>query len=1032
MNAHTLDRLLDKIIDLDSSVENDLHLILCGDMNARTSESPDFVINDNFAHIDSLPDDYVNDVFLTRSSLDKGHLNSNGRMLLDFCKQTGLRILNGRVDGDKTGNYTFVGSNGSSVVDYVICTRNLFPHVETFNINDPNILSDHCLISFAYIFYKIEECNLQIDKNNYEFVNCKYVWDSNKKHDFIERLSSNEIVNSLNLLSTDIDNVQFENDIDTCISEMSNILDKAASPFFKRNVTHSCRSDTYSDTRRENKWFTNECYEKRCLFYNTLNTYRKNKTETNRINMCRARSQYKNIIRHCKFTFDKEQTTKLSNARHKNAKLYWSMLKQCAGVSKSNISLSVFEQYFKSVNNPDSQFFTPDEDIVNFIDRYEQNEYNIMFEELNMTISLLEVQKAIKELKTNKSSGPDLILNEFFIHGNYILAPYLLKLMNKVFETEYFPQSWSEGYVIPLHKKGSISNENNYRGITLLSTLGKLFTKILNNRLIGWAENYSVYIEAQAGFRTKMGTTDNIFVLHGLITHMLNEGKQLYCAFIDFTKAFDYVVRDNLWSKLIKLGVRGKILNIIKSMYQSVKSRVKYCNQLSDSYTCALGVRQGECLSPFLFSMFLNDIENIYIVKGLSGIDIDTIKIFLILYADDIVLFANNSVELQTCLDSLYDYCQRWKLVVNTTKTKIMIFRKGGRLSSNINFFFNGKTIEIVNKFNYLGIVFSTSGSFSSAQETISGQAMKAIFKMNKYLCKFTNISVSHKIELFDKLITPILNYSSEVWGFVHGMSIERVHLQFCKTILGVKRSTQNDFIYGELGRINYQCTRHFNIIKYWVKLLQTSDTKFKKIVYLCLKSDSEKYPNKVNWCTLLKQLLSTLGFYEVWLFQDIGHTDIFLNNVKVRLRDLFIQGWHGRIGESSRASFYKHFSSFKFQPYLDICQIPKFRYQLTRLRVSSHSLYVESGRWVKPNPIPFNERICSACNKLEDEYHFILECSLYNDIRDRYIPRYYINRPSMFKFITLITNENPKVIKMLSTFILKAFNYRSNYNIRF
>ena len=71
-------------------------------------------------------------------------------------------------------------------------------------------------------------------------------------------------------------------------------------------------------------------------------------------------------------------------------------------------------------------------------------------------------------------------------------------------------------------QKGSVEN---YRGITLLSTLGKLFTKVLNDRLTGWAENYQVYIEAQAGFRANMGTTDNIFTLHGLITHIINQGK---------------------------------------------------------------------------------------------------------------------------------------------------------------------------------------------------------------------------------------------------------------------------------------------------------------------------------------------------------------------------------------------------------------------------------------------------------------------------------------------------------------------------
>ena len=132
---------------------------------------------------------------------------------------------------------------------------------------------------------------------------------------------------------------------------------------------------------------------------------------------------------------------------------------------------------------------------------------------------------------------------------------------------------------------------------------------------------------------------------------MLNEGKRLYCAFIDFTKAFDYVVSDNLWMKLIKLGIRVNILNIFKSMYCAVKSRVKLGNKISDAFECSLGVRQGESLSPFLFSMFLNDIEDVFMNKGLSGIDVNVFKIVLILYADDIVIFAESKDELQQSLD---------------------------------------------------------------------------------------------------------------------------------------------------------------------------------------------------------------------------------------------------------------------------------------------------------------------------------------------------------------------------------------------
>ena len=183
-----------------------------------------------------------------------------------------------------------------------------------------------------------------------------------------------------------------------------------------------------------------------------------------------------------------------------------------------------------------------------------------------------------------------------------------------------------------------------------------------------------------------MSTSDNIFVLNGIISHTLNQGGSLYCAFVDFKKAFDFVVRDILWYKLIKLGIRGKILEVIRSMYKCIKSKVKNMNTLSSEFTCYLGVRQGECLSPFLFSMYLNDLEQDFIQKGVQGIDVGMLNLCLLLYADDIILLANSADNLQNSLNVLADYCTRWKLTVNTAKTKIMVFRKGGRLPNNLRF----------------------------------------------------------------------------------------------------------------------------------------------------------------------------------------------------------------------------------------------------------------------------------------------------------------------------------------------------------
>ena len=221
-----------------------------------------------------------------------------------------------------------------------------------------------------------------------------------------------------------------------------------------------------------------------------------------------------------------------------------------------------------------------------------------------------------------------------------------------------------------------------------------------------------------------MSTIDDIFVMHGLISHILNQGKKLYCAFVDFTKASDYVVRDNLWYKLVKLGLRGKFLNIIKSIYRSVKSRLKYCNKIGNEFYCKLGVRQGECLSPLLFSMYLNDIEEQFILSGYEGLDVDMFKILILLYADDIVLFSNSHENLQEGLDFLSNYCKRWKLKINVSKTKVMIFRRGGMLPRNLVFYYEGEPIELYQNLN----IFHNGRVFLRSPKDISRPGTKSHF----------------------------------------------------------------------------------------------------------------------------------------------------------------------------------------------------------------------------------------------------------------------------------------------------------------
>ena len=163
----------------------------------------------------------------------------------------------------------------------------------------------------------------------------------------------------------------------------------------------------------------------------------------------------------------------------------------------------------------------------------------------------------------------------------------------------------------------------------------------------------------------------------------------------------------------------------------------------------------------------------------------------------------------------------------------------------------------------------------------------------------------------------------------------------------------------------------------------------------------------------------------DVWLAQGVGNTNIFLKTFKQRVRDCFIQEWNTRLENSTRARLYIKIANFKYQTYLDALHIAKLQQNMTRFRVSSHRLEVETERWTKPEKTPLDNRKCKICHTLEDEYHFVLECTLYGGLRKQYISKYYWNHPSMLKFVQLCSSENKKIQKKLSWSIFKAFKIR-------
>ena len=189
-------------------------------------------------------------------------------------------------------------------------------------------------------------------------------------------------------------------------------------------------------------------------------------------------------------------------------------------------------------------------------------------------------------------------------YGMPVLLKPLHKLFNFVFDSGSFPKTWNESFISLLHKKGSKHDPGNYRGISLTSNLGKLFNKVIYNRLLEFVNEHNLISESQIGFKEQSRTSDHIFTLKSIIEQYKSQKKKVFAAFIDLRKAFDTVWREGLFYKMITAGIPNKIFQIIYSMYQDTRCRIKFSNGVGNEFFSTCGVKQGDVLSP-IYLIFL-------------------------------------------------------------------------------------------------------------------------------------------------------------------------------------------------------------------------------------------------------------------------------------------------------------------------------------------------------------------------------------------------------------------------------------------
>jgi len=275
------------------------------------------------------------------------------------------------------------------------------------------------------------------------------------------------------------------------------------------------------------------------------------------------------------------------------------------------------------------------------------------------------------------------------------------------------------------------------------------------------------------------------------------------------------------------------------------------------------------------------------------------LKILILLYADDTVLLAEDPIKLQNCLNDFVQYCDTWNLNINISKTKVLIF--GTRVDRNYSFKIGDTALEIVKSYKYLGTFFAKSGSFLTTRKHLAQQARKALHLLYKRIYNL-NLPIDLIFKLFDNTITPILTYSSEIWGYEDCTLVEKIHCEFIRKVLHLRKSTPLYMLYAESCRYPIEITIKSRMIGYWNRLITGKQSKiaFRIYKYMLNLPDFES-----KWIKKVKSILVDTGRNDIWLHQN-GIRD---TTVKYKIKDILlgqnVQSWHTSLANSSKGINY-------------------------------------------------------------------------------------------------------------------------------
>ena len=1046
-SASTLENNGLDTIKLIESTINDLRehgeILLCGDFNARIGRQAGMIECDTNEFI-PLPVDYEPDEYLPRNSEDNTS-NTYGTHFLNLIKNNQLTILNGRTIGDFQGKFTSVQRNGCSVIDYIAVTKKNKLQINYFKVLDFTEHSDHKPLSVELRCNKMTLRKYRPLEESYQPAPCRFIFNDDNKDNFYHAQTTQTTINTINEINSEIDslstpaNNNMEAQIQSINGKFTNHLRSMAKESFKQ--TKPAR-DTL---KPNNPWFSWKARIAKREVRKAASTMNKlPASDFIRYRYYCVKSSYKKILSTSRNSFFAQLNTDIEDGKILNWRAFKKLKRHKEEkVGFDSYDMDKFETFFRKLYSDDHKTISTDHKTQLLQEAETINRISPTPDSLNQPISVDEVNYAIKSVKTGKASSDDMISNEILKCLDSKHRTTLTNIFNACLSNGVYP--WNCSIISPLHKKGNKSDPDNYRAVAVSSVIGKLLSTILLERLIAFRSVKCPDPPNQLGFTKKAQTYDHILTMTTIASKYKKLKKPVFAVFVDFRKAFDSVCRQALFFKLAKIGITGNFYEILRNMYANSYAHIKLSGHLSNKFMVAKGTEQGHPLSPDLFKIFVADLSPLLEFPNCP--ELSKIPVSHLLWADDLILLSLDTETTQLQINALAKFCRQWGIEINELKTQAVVFGKKFLPSEQTpNFSIEGRPLQIVDSYCYLGITLHDTGSVTTAQNDLKAKSMRAFYGLKRSVVR-SKLSFKALTMLFDALIKPIVLYGAPIWTpnssvnkslskLLQSSSLasnkllkalsrsvqEKVHLSYLKWALGVHRKASNIGVWGESGRypLTYEAIRL--TLNYLKRISIANHNTLVSAAY------REQKLMKLPWYMNLKPLLKLDEVYSmdhVSAFNAINSKsnankkticrtnrspiqylkEFFLNTQESKvekskkfrvakiietLQDHFKKCWEHQKSVSPKLSFYHSIkNNFREEPYLNLCKGFTRRTSTTRLRISAHDLEIERGRY---RNVLRENRICNWCktslglNIVEDESHALFQCDLYAKQRSKLI----------------------------------------------